>query len=1386
MKRSRNEKYLLSEPLPTDINKLMDVNEAPNLPYSPSEIKDNQDLYKEFSEFKAGKQDWYSDSHAMRKRIAIMKFFSDVCLKQHNEMISSTSHSFGQLMPFQLMKNICSVQEHRNYTMNENQFNMLLTLQGFVMRNFTHLYIKRDMRFRDMIDAQNIEYNNPFARTRIRQYNSTKNDLGLYYSNEIRLNKFILETLPKFFPLINGIWCDSFHFAHVSILEMTRVACEYGFFTAEDCPTLVKGIVTACQSIKKLQDAWNEKCEREEDEFKEEERSEAVKDLVRDVDTMSRASESPLKGKGGLGGLGTLLVAGASNKDNEDLEFKKLSAKAKMRLAMEKKKTEVHWQTSEKKKRLDVKMTLVAKFMATCKTHIAHITIHMITLMYDQMFTTIFPSYIYRALAFVSEDAEKERMILDCSQSFPFYNPQFKNALLEITYNFLSEIHYIDKIKVTEPASRSAIEKLFMYVSTAERDAFISSARMVTASDTKYFEFNVSDSQKTTDQVFCVRNSIIILLDHLANKGFNRYGVIVNPISDDDPNFSQLNLFNPKFKKQKQGLFSSFIASSKDKKRDDDAIKVGDNIFDMLNIVMTELKNLSKDTEMCVSMSRQSLPLLILTLMDYISDYLSSLFMRTEMNLNIAVNTNIRHQMEEFGMAILDVLYKICVDNNLAKAQVFKGDGAFHLLNLLNRQDVTTAIFMNKMTAEINIGAYITAGLYQALQDVYTATLTDVIASFDPTDENMKDPDQPEEVLEDKPDPIRGSERKKKSTSFSEAPTNNQSDSKRITLMVGDDKSHKPDVVKAGRLILPCIESKHYNHIPYVFLIVLNRFWDNLFKRVFLNERMRVRNMLALQEALYQKMNDNMIPIAIKILEDPEMEALGKEDLISTVYFDAGKEYELTSYLLKTKFTTHTKMQLQLNCCTSALRVMNKIVKSVYSKKVMDYMKPSCLGIRTHLIDVDFNKIRFHTPKGKNSEFIKLLRFLLVANGAGWLIDRDSTFEKEKVCYDEESQFLVIRLLNKSRDFYELRFNDGIEYSLGGILPMTYKYVMAFYNLIDYKDKDEIMVGLEKMGQLIECFIDNNDLYCEYSSNDKFEKLPAMFSWGAMCDNLSASKNSASGKDKIELADELRTYCEDIIDNIELYFEGWPQYFDLIAQYQPVSEAEFNASLNASRFKEKITCPHTIEKLRVLNCLIGVIKDVKREYMFTEEEKGLTTYFKRNKDNLAGIFDTCIDRLYGNIGEANLDVIIAKNPAMNNYWMNPSIFYYLQTMEILFASGNYSRIMFLNYINEEDPERPEVAANKKGFLCLLMKLNSDLMFFLTAKPTVNAIWWNICGLYALINRFFKSLCSGNYIEMKEFLGGFVPRSKWDPDFNSDNLNVVAFKVEEMIYLLKFS
>ena len=40
----------------------------------------------------------------------------------------------------------------------DRQFNILLTIQGFTVSNFTHLYFLRDMRLRDKICSMNIEF----------------------------------------------------------------------------------------------------------------------------------------------------------------------------------------------------------------------------------------------------------------------------------------------------------------------------------------------------------------------------------------------------------------------------------------------------------------------------------------------------------------------------------------------------------------------------------------------------------------------------------------------------------------------------------------------------------------------------------------------------------------------------------------------------------------------------------------------------------------------------------------------------------------------------------------------------------------------------------------------------------------------------------------------------------------------------------------------------------------------------------------------------------------------------------------------------------------------------------------------------------------------------
>lgn len=59
----------------------------------------------------------------MKKRVEIMKHYSDLHLKQHNELV--IPDGFRKIMPHSMIKRIMSRQDHVNYTVNENQFNRL-------------------------------------------------------------------------------------------------------------------------------------------------------------------------------------------------------------------------------------------------------------------------------------------------------------------------------------------------------------------------------------------------------------------------------------------------------------------------------------------------------------------------------------------------------------------------------------------------------------------------------------------------------------------------------------------------------------------------------------------------------------------------------------------------------------------------------------------------------------------------------------------------------------------------------------------------------------------------------------------------------------------------------------------------------------------------------------------------------------------------------------------------------------------------------------------------------------------------------------------------------------------------------------------------------------
>lgn len=111
------------------INKNLGTDDLPRM-------QRDMDLLKEFRRFEKGTENWYLNSGKMSQRVKIMAEFAQYSTLTHNEMLNMDK--IRAMFDLNLMKRILSKQEHINYSFNEYQDNMLLTLQGFMIHNFTH------------------------------------------------------------------------------------------------------------------------------------------------------------------------------------------------------------------------------------------------------------------------------------------------------------------------------------------------------------------------------------------------------------------------------------------------------------------------------------------------------------------------------------------------------------------------------------------------------------------------------------------------------------------------------------------------------------------------------------------------------------------------------------------------------------------------------------------------------------------------------------------------------------------------------------------------------------------------------------------------------------------------------------------------------------------------------------------------------------------------------------------------------------------------------------------------------------------------------------------------------------------------------------------------
>jgi len=205
---------------------------------------------------------------------------------------------------------------------------------------------------------------------------------------------------------------------------------------------------------------------------------------------------------------------------------------------------------------------------------------------------------------------------------------------------------------------------------------------------------------------------------------------------------------------------------------------------------------------------------------------------------------------------------------NLCKAQIFKGDGWFHFMNLVQSNCSQAIIFLDKLTDEKNIGSYVSKNVFDSLVSYFKSNVKRVSQESDST------------------------------------------------------------------------EDSSFDFIPYFNLMLMNRFWDKLFKKPAFNEREAIKNMTVLQQSVYIHLAEKFIPKAIALLEDPDMES-NYELMFDNENFMIGEEEKLCFVVYsesKNNLNKYKIQQMKLFAYISNLRVMNRASKSCYSRKVLQKM----------------------------------------------------------------------------------------------------------------------------------------------------------------------------------------------------------------------------------------------------------------------------------------------------------------------------------------------------------------------------------------------------------------------------------------------------------------
>jgi hypothetical protein len=283
-----------------------------------------------------------------------------------------------------------------------------------------------------------------------------------------------------------------------------------------------------------------------------------------------------------------------------------------------------------------------------------------------------------------------------------------------------------------------------------------------------------------------------------------------------------------------------------------------------------------------------------------------------------------------------DLLYKFCSQNNLGKCQVFGEKGIYYIIEMLKGYSSNTAIFLLKMTNSKNFGSFMGKKLFKAVTDFYKKTIEEVIRTFQDNEFNS-------------------ASLKNKNSDGSHGPTPGGNEQKRQAFY---REKHNGDPL----IVFPSINNENFNHTPYTLLLILNRFFADLFMKEFADEERYLRNSFTLQEIIIDPLTKGPVVPEIsdqplgKSIIDVLIDLLGSSVLANDIHhtdeFKAEhikpmNESELLKFMGSKEILSNSeKQKLLRNVCCTTLSLMNQVSYDGTFYYAMKHMREACSKVR--------------------------------------------------------------------------------------------------------------------------------------------------------------------------------------------------------------------------------------------------------------------------------------------------------------------------------------------------------------------------------------------------------------------------------------------------------